>query len=65
MSYVEPNVGLTREGGEPQSAKKCKKCLYYRRDLTIAPCWDCYVSRDKPEWVEGKSKNEDSGSKPE
>ncbi len=45
-------VGLTKEGGEPQSEKKCEECKHFDEDLEKSPCHDCYVCRYKCEWVE-------------
>lgn len=50
--YVEANVGQERGPGEPQSEKSCEECLYFDRDLCSNPCWDCFVSADKFEWIE-------------
>jgi hypothetical protein len=58
--FVEPHIIQGWSAPEPQSKKKCEECKHFLKDLTLAPCWDCYPSRDKKEWEKNGHKNGDS-----
>ena len=52
-------VGQPKGPGEPQSDKECEKCIYFDRSLVSAPCHDCYVSADKPDWSDDETGNDE------
>lgn len=53
-NYVEPHIVQGYTAPEPVSLKRCEECQRFEDSLTTQPCWDCYPSADRPNWVERK-----------